>query len=86
MDLCACESEEHTHGVGAGANTTLLSDALQSIVLTESAAARAKAWLRKKPMDLCAYESEELEHGVGAGAKSGVDDCITTEYRKASAR
>jgi hypothetical protein len=25
MDLCACESEEREHGVGAGANTTLLS-------------------------------------------------------------
>jgi hypothetical protein len=28
MDLCACESEEHEPGVGAGANTTLLSDTL----------------------------------------------------------
>ena len=26
MDLCACESEEHEHGVGAGVDTTLLSD------------------------------------------------------------
>ncbi len=28
MDLCACESEESDHGVGAGVNTTLLSDTL----------------------------------------------------------
>ena len=28
MDLCACESEEHEHGVGAGVNSTLLSDTL----------------------------------------------------------
>jgi hypothetical protein len=41
-----------------------------SIVLAESAAARAKAWLRKKPMDLCAYESEEHADGVGAGANT----------------
>jgi hypothetical protein len=29
MDLCACESEEHELGVGAGANTTLLQDTLE---------------------------------------------------------
>jgi hypothetical protein len=28
MDLCTFESEDHDHGVGAGANTTLLSDTL----------------------------------------------------------
>ena len=28
IDLCACESEEREHGVGAGANSTLLSDTL----------------------------------------------------------
>ncbi len=28
MDLCACESEEYTDGVGAGVNTTLVSDTL----------------------------------------------------------
>ena len=49
---------------------TLMSDTLQSIGLTESAAARAKVWLRKKPIDLCACESEGHEHGVGGGANS----------------
>ncbi len=38
--------------------------------LSESAAARTKVWLRKKPIDLCACESEGHEHGVGAGANS----------------
>jgi hypothetical protein len=52
MDLCVFESEEREDGVGAGANTTLLSDTLQSIGLAESAAARAKVY--KKTMDLCA--------------------------------
>jgi hypothetical protein len=28
MDLCACESEEDENGVGAGPNTTLMSDTL----------------------------------------------------------
>ena len=28
MDLCACESEEYEDGVGAGVNSTLLSDTL----------------------------------------------------------
>ena len=51
-------------------DATLLSDTLESIGLAESAAARAKVWLRKKPIDLCACESEEREHGVGAGANS----------------
>jgi len=36
MDLCTSESEEHDHGVGAGVNTTLLSDTLKSISLAES--------------------------------------------------
>jgi hypothetical protein len=36
----------------------------------ESAAGRAKVWLRKKSMDLCACESEEREYGVGAGANT----------------
>jgi hypothetical protein len=69
MDLCACESEERKHRVGAGANAIIMSGALYEIGLTVSAAARAKVWLRKKTMDLCACESEEREHGVGAGAK-----------------
>ena len=38
MDLCVYESEEYEYGVGAGVNTTLLSDTLQSIGLVESAA------------------------------------------------
>jgi hypothetical protein len=52
--------------VGAGANTTLLSDTLWSKGLAECAAARSKVWLRKKTVDLCACESEQREHGVGA--------------------
>ena len=28
MDLCACEIEEHEHGVGDGVNSTLMSDTL----------------------------------------------------------
>jgi len=36
MDLCGCEREEHEDGVGAGVNTTLSSDTLSSIDLTES--------------------------------------------------
>ncbi len=47
-----------------------MSDTLQSVGLTESAVARAKVWLRKRPMDLCACESEEHEHGVGAGVNA----------------
>jgi hypothetical protein len=66
MDLCASEGEGREHGVGAGANTTLLSDTLWSKGLVECAAARAKVWLRKKTVDLCACESEQREHGVGA--------------------
>ena len=69
MDLCACESEEREHGVGAGAKSTLLSDTLKSIGLAESAAARAKVWLRKKPIDLCAWEIEDHEHGVTVDVK-----------------
>ena len=56
--------------MGAGANSTLLSDTLQSIGLGESAAARVKVWFRKKTIDLCASESEEREHGVGAGVNA----------------
>ncbi len=52
-------------------DATLLSDTLQSIGLAESDVARAKVWLRKKPIDQCACESEGHEHGVGAaGANS----------------
>ena len=56
--------------MGPGANSTLLSDTLQSMGLTESVTSRARVWLRKKTMDLCAFESEEHEHGVGAGVNS----------------
>ncbi len=56
--------------MGAGANTTLMSDTLQSTGLAVSATTRAKVWLKKKPVDLCACESEEHEHGVGAGANT----------------
>ena len=72
MDLCSYESEDHDHGVGSGANSTLLSDTLQSIGLAESSDTRAKVWLRKKTMDLCSYESEEDEHGVGDGVNSAL--------------
>jgi hypothetical protein len=51
MDLCACEIEEREHGVGVGANSTLLSDTLQSKGLSESVAVRAKVWFRKKTID-----------------------------------
>jgi hypothetical protein len=44
-------------------DATVLSDTLKSIGLTESVAARAKVWLRKKNMELCVYESEEYENG-----------------------
>jgi hypothetical protein len=44
-----CESEDHEYGVGAGVNTTLLSDTLQSICLVESAGtSRTMVWLGKK--------------------------------------
>ncbi len=46
------ESEEHEDGSGSGANTTLLSDTLQSIGLAESVAARAKIWLQQKMMSM----------------------------------
>ena len=46
-----------------GVNTTLLSDTLQSIGLTESDVTRGKVWLQKKPMDLCVYEREDHEDG-----------------------
>ena len=67
MDLCVYESEEHEHGVGGGVNTTLLSDTLQSVGLSEYVES-SKVWFRKKTiMDLCVVESEESEDGVGAG-------------------
>ena len=53
-----------------GVDATVLSDTLKSIGLAESAAARAKVWLRKKTMDLCACESEEHENEVGAGVNA----------------
>jgi hypothetical protein len=44
--LCACDSEEREHGVGAGVNTTVLSETPQAKSLGESA---TKAFrLRKK--------------------------------------
>ena len=44
MNLCAYESEDHEHRVGAGVNSTLMSDTLWSIDLGESSASRAKVW------------------------------------------
>ncbi len=61
MDLCEYESEEH--GVGTGSNTTLVSDTLQSIGLTESVVEGQRFGCRKK---MCVSENGELEHGVVA--------------------
>ena len=66
--LCACDSEEREHGMGAGVNATMLSQTLAVISLAESAARAFR--LRKKPMNLCACDSEEREHGVGAGVNA----------------
>jgi hypothetical protein len=49
MDLCTYESEEDEQGVGTGVNTTLLSDTLWSIGLTEFA---TEGLVQKKTMDL----------------------------------
>ena len=53
--------------MGAGVNTTMLSETLEVVGLAE--AARRSFWFRKNPMNLCACDSEEREHGVGAGVK-----------------
>jgi hypothetical protein len=42
MDLCVCENEDHW--VGTDLDTTLLSDTLQSIGLSESVV-KVKVWL-----------------------------------------
>ena len=70
MDLCAREREDHEYGMGAGANSTLLSDTPQSMGLEEFVAGRAKFGFEKKPMDLCVCESEEYEPGVGTGVNT----------------
>ena len=57
MNLCACDSEEREHGMGAGVNATMLSQTLAVISLAESAARAFQ--LRKKTMNLCACDSEE---------------------------
>jgi hypothetical protein len=36
--LCACDSEDREHGVGAGVNATMLSERIGIISLAESAA------------------------------------------------
>ena len=41
--LCACDSEERDHGVGAGVNTTMLSETLEVVGLTETV--RRPFWL-----------------------------------------
>jgi hypothetical protein len=61
MNLCACDSEECEHGVGAGVNATMLSETLEVVRLAE--AARRPFWSQKKTMNLCACDSEEREHG-----------------------
>ncbi len=54
-----CEIEEYEHRVGTSTNTTLMSDTLKSIGLTESDVTRAKVWLWKKSMDLSRVYIEE---------------------------
>ncbi len=66
--LCACDTEEREHGVGAGVNGTMLSETLEVVGLTE--AVRKPFWFRKIPMNLCACDTEEREHGVGAGVNA----------------
>ena len=34
--LCACDSEDREHGVGAGVNDTILSETLEVVRFTES--------------------------------------------------
>ncbi len=34
--LCACDSEDRDHGVGAGVNATMMSETPQDKILTES--------------------------------------------------
>ncbi len=43
MNLCACDSEEREHGVGACVNATMLSETLEVVGLAE--AARRPFWL-----------------------------------------
>ena len=68
--LCACDSEEREHGVGAGVNSTILSETLKVVGLAESV--RRSFWLRRKPMNLCVCDSEECDHWVGAGVNSTI--------------
>ena len=35
MNLCGCDSEDLDHGVGVGVNTTMLSETLQVVGVTE---------------------------------------------------
>ena len=70
-NLCGWESDDHEDGVGPGTNSTLLSDTLWSIGLTESDV-RETVWLWKRPMDLCRYESEEYDDGMGPGVNTNL--------------
>ena len=56
--------------MGAGVNSTILSETLKVVGLTESV--RRSFWLRRKPMNLCACDNEEREHGVGAGVNATI--------------
>jgi hypothetical protein len=56
MDLCACESEKHEHGVIADVNTTLLSDTLKSIGLVESASKGLVVKKKHGPQAVCMRE------------------------------
>ena len=61
MNLCACDTEEREHGVGAGVNDTMLSETLEVVGLVESA--RRPFWLRKKPMNLCGWVAMSVSMG-----------------------
>jgi hypothetical protein len=65
MNLCACDSEEREHGVGAGVNATKLLETLQFVGFAEAVASPFR--LRKKTMNLCVCDSEEREHWMGVG-------------------
>ncbi len=63
-DLSTHDECEEPKVFRTGVNTTLLSDTLYSIGLTESVVSRVKGF-EKKPVDLCGCEKEDREDGVG---------------------
>ena len=52
--------------------TSMMSDTLLSIGLTESTCGRTKVWFRKKPMELYPSENEEPEYRVGDGVNGNL--------------